>query len=108
MTLDINALEKRLLVRKSQLLNRLNRIEGDLESPREQDFSEQATERENDQVLEEIGSTGLDELQQIEAALTRIQAGTYGICAVCEEPIAEKRLEIIPHAIRCTECSEYK
>lgn len=106
MSQTTNTFETLLLARKAELLQRLNKIETDLESPREQDFSEMATERENDEVLEEIGSTGLDELCQIEAALLRIKAGTFGICTRCEEPIAEKRLEIIPYAAKCIDCTD--
>lgn len=40
-------------------------------------------------------------LAQIEAALDRIDAGTYGICAVCGEPIAEGRLEARPWTPYC-------
>jgi RNA polymerase-binding transcription factor DksA len=43
-------------------------------------------------------SAGLD---QIEAALARLAAGTYGICAVCGEPIAEGRLEARPWTPFC-------
>lgn len=40
-------------------------------------------------------------LAQIEAALERIEAGTYGICAVCGEGIAEARLEARPWTPYC-------
>ncbi len=40
-------------------------------------------------------------LAQIEAALERIDAGTYGICAVCGEQIAEGRLEARPWTPYC-------
>ncbi len=40
-------------------------------------------------------------LAQIEAALERITAGTYGSCAVCGEPIAEGRLEARPWTPFC-------
>ncbi|HET7783952.1 TraR/DksA family transcriptional regulator [Paenarthrobacter sp. NEAU-H11] len=40
-------------------------------------------------------------LDQVEAALARIAAGTYGICAVCGEPIAEGRLEARPWTPFC-------
>lgn len=43
-------------------------------------------------------SAGLD---QVEAALARIAAGTYGTCAVCGEPIAEGRLEARPWTPYC-------
>ncbi|QDG63344.1 TraR/DksA C4-type zinc finger protein [Pseudarthrobacter sp. NIBRBAC000502771] len=40
-------------------------------------------------------------LGQIEAALDRLSAGTYGTCAVCGEPIAEGRLEARPWTPFC-------
>lgn len=43
-------------------------------------------------------SAGLD---QVEAALARISDGSYGICAVCGEPIAEGRLEARPWTPYC-------
>lgn len=40
-------------------------------------------------------------LAEVEAALARILAGTYGSCAVCGEPIAEGRLEARPWTPFC-------
>ena len=40
-------------------------------------------------------------LAQVEAALERIDAGTYGICAVCRDEIAEGRLEARPWTPYC-------
>ena len=39
------------------------------------------------------------------AALRRIEEGTFGECVKCGEDIAEKRLEIIPHAALCAKCA---
>lgn len=44
------------------------------------------------------------ELAQFEAALHRMDAGTYGDCETCGEPIALQRLLVQPAAIRCTRC----
>ena len=65
---------------------------------------DRAIERENDEVLEEFGSTGLKELKAIEAALDRVAAGTFGTCAKCGNPIAPARLVAVPHAALCEEC----
>ncbi|WP_026819903.1 TraR/DksA family transcriptional regulator [Arthrobacter castelli] len=40
-------------------------------------------------------------LKEIDAALQRLDDGTYGICAVCGEPIPEGRLEIRPWTHYC-------
>jgi DnaK suppressor protein len=43
------------------------------------------------------------ELVDVQAALQRLDAGTYGICEVCGKPIAEGRLEAMPAARYCVE-----
>jgi RNA polymerase-binding transcription factor len=43
-------------------------------------------------------------LRNIEAALKRIDAGDYGLCRDCEEPINPRRLEFDPTALRCIDC----
>ncbi len=41
--------------------------------------------------------------QQIEEALAKIEAGTYGICLVCGRDIPRERLEVVPYASTCVE-----
>ncbi len=43
-------------------------------------------------------------LSKIEAALQKIEDGTYGICDECGEQISEKRLEYRPEATLCITC----
>lgn len=45
-------------------------------------------------------------LQKIEAALAKIDTGTFGVCDGCEEPIDTKRLEARPVADLCIRCKE--
>jgi RNA polymerase-binding transcription factor len=45
-------------------------------------------------------------LREARAALQRIQAGTYGVCEECDEPISRKRLEAMPAAALCIRCQE--
>jgi DnaK suppressor protein len=45
-----------------------------------------------------------DEMNQVEAALHRLDAGTYGDCADCGEPIPMQRLLVQPAAERCAPC----
>ena len=44
-------------------------------------------------------------IEQIDAALERIDAGAYGTCAKCGAAIPEERLELRPFAKRCVSCS---
>jgi len=41
---------------------------------------------------------------EIEAALARIDDGTYGVCEQCGEPIGARRLDAVPWARRCFTC----
>jgi RNA polymerase-binding transcription factor len=41
------------------------------------------------------------DLVEVDAALARVAAGTYGVCEVCGEPITPERLEARPAARRC-------
>jgi DnaK suppressor protein len=45
-------------------------------------------------------------LARIDAALRRLEAGTYGICGDCDGPIASERLGALPFAVRCRPCEE--
>ena len=51
---------------------------------------------------------GLDyrQLRLVEEALDRLDAGDYGICLACDEPIAAKRLRALPWARYCVTCED--
>jgi DnaK suppressor protein len=44
-------------------------------------------------------------LGQILEALKRIEAGTYGTCVICGEPVAFERLMVFPEAPNCAACA---
>ena len=43
-------------------------------------------------------------LGAIDAALTRIDDGTYGTCSACGQPVGEERLEALPWTTQCIDC----
>ncbi len=45
-----------------------------------------------------------DRLEQINAALQRIDHGTYGVCVKCKKEIDPKRLDAEPAAMTCMDC----
>lgn len=47
-----------------------------------------------------------DLLERSESALARIQAGTYGICESCGQPIGKARLQAFPRATLCVACKQ--
>jgi len=46
------------------------------------------------------------ELADVESALQRLDAGTYGLCEKCSAPIGEARLEAMPAARYCINCAD--
>ena len=72
---------------------------GQPEDPRAQ----VATERELEFAL---GERETAHLAAVEAALTRIEAGTYGECTDCGAHITAARLHAQPEAARCVHCQE--
>jgi DnaK suppressor protein len=46
------------------------------------------------------------ELFRIEETLRRIEDGDYGICVDCGQDIPLRRLELMPEAVRCTQCQD--
>jgi RNA polymerase-binding transcription factor DksA len=91
-----------------ELLNRLERIRRDrahIDVPLEADFSEQAVQRENDQVLERLEDACLRELGQIEHAVAHLDRGGADRCECCGHAIADKRLAAMPQATLCAECA---
>jgi RNA polymerase-binding transcription factor DksA len=45
-------------------------------------------------------------LEQIEAALVRIEDGNYGACLECGAKIPKARLQVLPHTPYCVKCAE--
>ncbi|HHJ35314.1 MAG TPA: TraR/DksA family transcriptional regulator [Gammaproteobacteria bacterium] len=94
---------------RSELSHRIEAIETDVhhrEEPVEKDFAEQVTQRENDDVLSAIDEEAQQTVFLIDAALARIEDGSYGRCASCGEKIPAARLAALPYATTCVSCAE--
>jgi RNA polymerase-binding transcription factor len=53
-----------------------------------------------------LANNARDMLAQTERALLRIEAGTYGVCESCGEPIGKMRLMAFPRATLCLSCKQ--
>ena len=60
-----------------------------------------AVERERDLALSAQARAAVEE---IDAALERIEDGTYGVCAQCGKNIPKERLRALPQAALCVQC----
>ncbi len=94
-----------LEARKDDLLRRIAGIGAELDSHEAKDWEEMATEREGDEVLEDLGQSAQTELRMIDAAMARIEEGEYGYCTTCGDKIAGDRLDLIPATPFCANCA---
>ena len=106
--MQIERFRTRLVARRQELAARASRAASDLrreDEPLSADFSEQAVQRENDEVLQGISDAAHDELLLIDRALRRMRAGEYLDCARCGAPIGSSRLEAVPYTDQCADCA---
>ena len=113
---EIDEFEARLQVERTELAEQLATIEDQTFATTQSDLSgdvgvddESADagtatfEREKELSIEQ---NVRDLLQKIDRALKRIEAGTYGICENCGNPIGKLRLQARPRATLCMPCQE--
>ncbi|MEM8824462.1 MAG: TraR/DksA family transcriptional regulator [Pseudomonadota bacterium] len=94
-----------LLARRKELAGELDRIEDALDEPAPKDWEDAASERQGDEVLEAMGAQDQTEIRAINAALGRIEDGSYGICVKCGNDILPARLAAVPTAALCRHCA---
>lgn len=97
-----------LVVKRAELMERIRRTDTDMRhetTPLSQDFEDQASERENDQVLERINESTRQEVAAIDGALKRLESGTYGICTSCGRTVEATRIAVRPEAETCVACA---
>jgi DnaK suppressor protein len=105
MTAGTKTIREHLEAELQLLLARVETIDDRLRQPGEQDWEEQATQRENDEVLESLDKQTTEEIEQIRQALSRIEHGKYGKCVQCGGAIAKERLAALPYATNCYACA---
>ena len=107
--IDIEAVRRRLRAKKDEIMAMYLK---DLKTGQESNDSptEDIVDRANNAYSRELNFSISDSerafLLQIDEALGRLDAGTYGKCAHCGDPIARPRLDAIPWARLCIRCQE--
>lgn len=101
----IETIRARLLANKAELQKRVSTIYEHARNPLEQDSAEQAAQLGNVAVVSALETEAVSQIGEIDAALRRLDLGTYGICMSCGEPIGEARLIARPAATQCLDCA---
>jgi RNA polymerase-binding protein DksA len=58
----------------------------------------------DDEVAAAVVDRRARQLEEVNRALEDIDAGRYGVCRDCGEPIPAARLKVLPFAVRCVAC----
>jgi DnaK suppressor protein len=98
-----------LLAHKAELAGEVAELAEPIRAPGVQvQFGKRAGDHTSDAVMQMQRSISAGQLHhmslEIDRALAKLQDGTYGICDVCGEPIAEERLEALRWATLCVSC----
>jgi DnaK suppressor protein len=106
---ELEKFQNKLLDRRVQIEKNLNGTALELEGMRNLELNDEgdhAATSAKTVVDSAILVQQRKELTEIELALDKIKAGTYGICEMCEEPIGLPRLEVKNFARFCIACRE--
>ena len=105
----------KLKTEKSQILEKLDqlRVQGQPPQQRREGSPFGKREEEADEVSELEKRLALEQrlratLAEIEHALHKYEAGTYGLCDSCKQPIEPARLEALPQANLCLSCKTHQ
>src|SRR5712692_9038219 len=101
--------KKKLQARREELMKTIARTEEEGRQADEDPTVDLADKEANSYTKEFLfGMTNSDRtiLNMIDAALKRIQANEYGVCANCQEEMQQKRLEAVPWTKHCIACQQ--
>jgi DnaK suppressor protein len=111
---DMERARRRLVAERDQTLERLAGLTHDFETMVAASLDTNADDEhdpEGTTIAFERSQVGAlveqarQHLAEIDAALARLDAGTYGVCGECGRPIGEGRLEARPSARTCIRCA---
>ena len=96
----------RLVAKQTELLGRIAGTQATERREVAERDNDNAQQREVSDIRDDLDTQAADELQQVNAAIACLDAGEYGTCEECEEPIGEARLRALPYATLCIRCAE--
>jgi DnaK suppressor protein len=105
----VKSYRDRLLGRREGLVGQVMEAEmysRERDSEATQDPADMAANAYTKELLVSMSANDRRLLELIDEALVRIEAGEYGDCVHCGEPVQEKRLEAVPWARHCLRCQD--
>ena len=106
--IDENEVRKNLLAKRAQLVHRVGGTQATERTEVAEGQNDNAQLWEVSDVRDDLDNQASSELDQVNQALARLDAGEYGECTSCGEPIAQRRLKAQPEAPFCLGCQEQR
>ena len=106
---EIEYFQDSLETRKLQIEKNIAGVEKEMDELRDLELNDEGdyASVSNDNMVENaIGNQQELELLEIDIALAKIKAGTFGICEMCDDCVGVHRLKVKPHAKYCIDCRE--
>lgn len=103
---EITARKDQITARKQELLARMTVVDQELAAHGSPDWEDNATEHEDDEALQALGLSAQREIPMLDAALARIEDGSYGFCVKCGAEISTERLDLLPATPFCRDCAQ--
>lgn len=107
--MDTAQAKEKLLARQEELMREMRRLGDDARQAQQEgveDPIDSVESSEGKAANFKVNTIAAESLKQVQAALQRIDDGTYGTCIDCGRPVQEARLEAIPWTPYCLEDAE--
>ena len=104
---EVEQARQRLIQMREELLDEAERAYADSQTLGKDgvpDIGDMSSNSYHQEVLMSLSNAQRRAAGDIDAALERIDAGVYGLCARCEEEIPARRMEVRPFSRFCVEC----
>ena len=103
---DHSAIKIKLLDKQQELSDRIKATQATEGHEVKEGLDSNAQLWEVSEVRDGLDDEAATELNQINEALARLDAGEYGFCKSCGNEIGAMRLEALPYATLCIDCAE--
>jgi len=104
---DLERLKDLLLRQRQEIFDRLQGLESGWEALSERDIEreEEAQKADLTALYDQLDNLEQQEIEDIDMALKKMAAATYGACEKCRKVMSLKRLEILPATRFCKRCT---
>jgi DnaK suppressor protein len=104
---DLELLKEKLIQHRREIFYRLQNLDDGWQELSQHDIEmeEEAQKAELTETFNQLDLQEQHEIEEIDQALSRMDASTYGICGGCRKEIPPERLQALPATLYCVKCS---